>query len=146
MQVFKACTVATHIERIEIVNLDMLAPVIPLAGPELRIRLALKDIAGPYKSLAQTKLIVANPVVEVGVAGGIGGVRLEHNFGVKPGLVGIVVGVQPVVDKNEFAISFGFVSQPVLGPCARRLESDLLAALAVQSIAGTEISMKLERA
>ena len=39
-----------------------------------------------------------------------------------------VVGIQPVVDKDEFAVSFRFISQTILGPSPWRLKRNLLAA------------------
>ena len=44
-QVFYAATVAAHVERIEIVDVDLLATVVPLASPDLGVRLALEQIA-----------------------------------------------------------------------------------------------------
>ena len=146
IQVFDTRTVAAHIEWIKIVNINVLAPVIPLAGPELCVRLALENIARPDKDFPQTKLVVADAVVEVRVAGRIRRVRLEHDLSLEPGLIGIVVGVYPVVNKNEFAVGFSFVSQPVLGSSARCLKGNLLTALAVQAIPRSKISVKFERA
>src|SRR4029453_9512710 len=87
IQIFHAPAVAAHVEGVEIVDLDVLATVIPLAGPELRVRLAREQIAAADERLSQSELIVANRSVEIRVAGGVRGIGLEHDFGVEPCLV-----------------------------------------------------------
>src|SRR5215831_774483 len=129
MQVFETCAIAAHIERIEIVNFDMLAPVISLTNPKLGIWLAFKNIAPTDKGFPQAELIIAGAVVEVGITGRVRGVRLEHNLGLEPCPVGIVVRVQPIIDKNELAVSFSFVAEAIFRSGTRRLKGNLLPAL-----------------
>src|SRR5438132_725878 len=112
----------------------MLSAVISLACPELRVRLALEKIASPNKDFSQTKLIVAGGVIKIGVAGGVRGICFQHDLGMKPGLIGVVVRIHPIVNKDEFPVGFSFVSKAVF--CARtgRLECDLLSTFTIYSI------------
>ena len=57
-----------------------------------------------------------------------------------------VIRVQPVVDKDELAVGFRFVSQAVLGAGPRSLKRNLLAAGAVQAVARAKISVEFETA
>src|SRR4029453_1406565 len=116
VHVLDAGAVTAHVERIKIVDLDVLATVKPLAGPDLGVRLALEKIAGTNEGLSQTKLVVGARVVEIGIAGGVGGVGLDQSLRPEPCLVGIVFGVQPVVDENQLTVCLGFVAEPVLCP------------------------------
>src|SRR6266404_1916771 len=144
IKVFDAGAVSAHVERIEIVNLNVLATVKPFAGPEFCVGLTLKEISCPDEGFSQPKLIIADAVVEVRIAGGVRCVGLDHHFGVEPGFVRSVFRVQPVVHKDELAVGFGFVSQPIFCACTRSLECDLLTTLAVQSVPGTKISMEFK--
>src|SRR5262249_44386935 len=102
----------------------MLPAGIPLPRPELGIRRALEEIARPNESLSQAKLIVAYGVAKVGVTGGIAGIGLNHHLSMKPGLVDVVVGIHPIVDEDEFAVGFSFVTQAILRSRPRSLECD----------------------
>src|SRR5262249_60836540 len=106
-------------------------PVVSFAGPELCIRLALENIARPDEGFSQAKLVVAKAVIEICEAGRVRGVGLKHDLRFQPCLVGIPLWIHPVIDKNELAIRFSLVSQPVFCACARSLECDLLSTLAV---------------
>src|SRR5215469_3954796 len=55
-EILESCTVSTEIERIEIVDFNMLAPVISFARPEDRARLTVAEEApSANKGLAQSK-------------------------------------------------------------------------------------------
>src|SRR5258708_22916419 len=56
--ILDAGAIAAHVQGIEIINLDVLAAVIAFTGPELRIRLALQDVAAPDKGFPQGELII----------------------------------------------------------------------------------------
>jgi hypothetical protein len=109
----------------------MLAPIVSFARPELGSRLAVEHVAGLNERFTQAELIVADTIREICITSGIRGVSLDHDFCLHPRLVGIVIGVQPVVDKNEFPVGFGFVSQAVFRAGIGSLEGDLFPALAV---------------
>src|SRR5262249_15894795 len=127
------------------VDLDVLATVIALASPELRVRLAREQIAAADERLSQTELIVAGGGVEGRVARGIRGVGLEHDFRVEPGLVVGMFRVEPVVDEDELAVLLGFIPEAILGPRAWSLECDLLSSPAVRAVTGTEVAVEFER-
>src|SRR5262245_17418188 len=134
MEVFNASSVATHVQRVEVVNLDMLPAVISLAGPKLRIRLPLQNVASLYDSFTQTESVVLGSPSVVRIAGGIRGVGLDHHLRAHPCFVTVVLWVQPIVHKYEFPVRFRFVAQAVLGIRAGRLECYLLATFAIEGI------------
>src|SRR4029077_12642497 len=110
VEVLEASSVAAHVQRVGIIDLDVIAAVIALADPELCIRLALQDVARLYEGFAQTELVVSGGTIEIRVAGRVCSVRLEHDFGLEPRLVGIALWIEPIVDKNKLAVGFRFVS------------------------------------
>src|SRR5262249_7322399 len=128
----------------EIVDLDVLAAVVAFPRPELGVGLALEDVAATDERLAQAELVVVGGVGEVGVGCGFRRFRLDHALRLEPGLVAVLVRVQPVVDEDRLAVGLGLVAQPVLRARARGLERDLLAADAVQAVAGAEVAVELE--
>src|SRR5262249_18209761 len=144
MKVLNASSIATRVQRVEVVNVDVLPAVISFPGPELRIRLALQDVASLYESFAQAELVVPDSSQEVRITGGIGGIGLEHHLRPHPCFVAVVVRVQPVVDKDELAVRFRFVAQAVFGIRAGSLECYLLPTLAIEAITRTEIAVELE--
>src|SRR5262249_43828168 len=81
---------------------------------------------------------------EVRIAGGIRGIGLEHHFRPHPGLVAVVIRVQPIVDKYELSVRFRFVAQAVFRIRAGSLECYLLSALAIEAITRTEVAVELE--
>src|SRR5215469_14759517 len=62
VEILDPASVAAHVERIEIIDLDMLAAIVPLARPKLGVGLALDDIAGLHKSFAKPELIIARAI------------------------------------------------------------------------------------
>ena len=50
-EVLNARPVAAHVERVEIVNIKVLAAIVSFTCPELGVRLALQDIAGLNEGL-----------------------------------------------------------------------------------------------
>src|SRR6266404_2019110 len=136
--------IAAHVQGIEIVNLDMLATVIALTGPELRIRLALQDMAAAHERFPQTKLVISRVPRKICVARIVSCVRLDHHFRLQPCFVAVVLRVQPVVDENEFSVSFCFVAQAIFRIRAGSLKRDLRSALAVKAISRTEVAVELK--
>src|SRR6516162_10980846 len=133
----------------------MLAPVIPFARPEDRIRLSVsQEVASANKCLAQSKLVVStgrnltidHRLRKGSVVRGVSGVCFEHDLRLDPSLVWVLSRVQPVVNEDELPISFRFVPQSVFRFCARCLKCDLLATFAIQPVSRAEISMKFESA
>ena len=57
-----------------------------------------------------------------------------------------MIGVEPVVDKDEFPACFGFVSEAVFRPGPRRLKRNLLNTGAILTVARTKVSVELEAA
>ena len=76
IEVLNARAVAAHVQRIKVVDIDMLAAIISFARPELGVRLALEDVAGLDEGLTQAELIVPCPSREICIAGGVRGVGL----------------------------------------------------------------------
>ena len=109
----------------------MLTTVESLACPELGVWLALQDVAGLNKGFTEAKLIVTGAPGEIGIVGRVRGVGFNHHLGLHPRLVGIVLRVQPVVDKDQFRVGFRFIPQSVFGPSPRGLKCNLLPAQAV---------------
>src|ERR1700754_1443216 len=144
IQVFNACAVATHIQRIEVVDLDMLPAIVPLPRPELGIWLNGEQISTPHKRFAQAELIVAVRVRKVRVGIRVRRVGFDHKFGLEPCLARNMIRVDPIVDEDHLAIRLGFVAQPVLRSGTRRLKRNHLAAHSVGARAGPKISMKLK--
>src|SRR4029077_4023527 len=125
IQIFEACAVTAHVERIKIVNVDVLPPVIAFARPKLEARLTLDDVAGLHKCFAQPEpaaVIEGRQVLRVG---------LNHDLRLDPRLAGITSRVEPVVDEDQLAVGFGLVSEAVFRTSPRSLESHLLAALSI---------------
>src|SRR4029077_14592087 len=146
IQILNPRAVTAHIQGKEIVDVNLLTTVIPLAGPKLGIWLAFKNISRLDESLSQAKLVITKRIVETCVAGRVRGVSLDHCLGLNPCLVGTPLGVYPIVDEYEFAVGFGFVSQSVLSPGAGRRECNLLPTLAVKTVSGAEISVEFKSA
>src|SRR5260370_19838258 len=126
VEIFNAGTVTTHIQWIEIVDLDVLPTVESFACPELGVWLALQDVARLDKSFAEAELVITDAPVEICIIGGVRGVSFYHHLGLHPRLVETVFRVQPVVDKDQFPIGFRFTSEAVFGCRPRRLEPSLL--------------------
>ena len=67
VEVLNARTVAAHVQRVEVVDVDVLAAVVPLACPELGVRLTCQDVAGldeGLRQIAERKLIPHEEVKE----------------------------------------------------------------------------------
>jgi len=144
VEVFYTGAVTAHVKRIEVVNVDVLAAVVSFACPKPGSRLARKDIARGDERFTKPELVVAGPVWEICIAGGVCRVGLYHELRLHPGLIGIPLRVKPVANKNELAISFRFVSKAIFGVGPRRLERYLLAPFAVQTVARAKVPMKFE--
>ena len=56
-----------------------------------------------------------------------------------------MLGVHPVVDEDQLAVSLRFVSQAVFGAGSRRLESDLLPAHTIQTVTRPKITVEFKR-
>src|ERR1700730_8515995 len=104
----------------------MLAAIVPCPHPRLRVRLALQDVAGLDEGLAKAELIVAGATGKTRITRGVRSVGLQHDLCFHPRLVGSMIRIHPVVDKNKLAVGFRLVSQAVLGPGSRSLKRDLL--------------------
>ena len=61
VKIFNTTTVTAHIQWKEIVAINMLPAIVSFSSPELRIWLALKEIARLHKRLTDAKLIAADP-------------------------------------------------------------------------------------
>ena len=146
IQVLNARAITAHVQRIEVIDVDMLATVISFPGPELRIRLELQNVAGTYEGFPQPELIIAVVVRKICVTRGIRRICFDHGFRFQPRSVAVMFRVQPIVDENQFPICLRFVAQPVFRVRTRRLKRHLLAALAVHSVARPKISVKFKRA
>ena len=96
------------------------------------------------EGFAQSELVVADTVGEICVAGGVRSVCLNHYLRLYPGFVRVALGIQPIVDENKLAIGLRFISQAILRIRARSLESDLLAAYAVESVSGAQVAVELK--
>ncbi len=142
--VLNASPVTTHIQRVKVINLDMLAAIVTFTGPELRVRLAVKNVAGAHERLPQAKLVTSRVPRKICVARIVSCVRLDHHFRLQPCFVAVVLRVQPVVDENEFSVSFCFVAQAIFRIGAGSLKRDLRSALAVEAISRTEIAVELK--
>src|SRR5262252_1540276 len=117
----------------------LITPVVPFAGPKLRLRLALKDVAGLYEGFTHADLVIANTAAKICITGRVAGVAFDHKLCLDPGFIPVVFRVNPVVDKDELGICFRFISQTVLGISSRGLKRDLLTAPAVEPITGTKV-------
>src|SRR5262249_60729395 len=93
--------VAAHIQRVKVVDLDVVPPVIAVPGPKLRVWLETDQIARLHEGFAQAELIVAVVAREVGVRCRVVGVGLNHHFRLHPRLVAAAPWIQPVVHKDE---------------------------------------------
>src|ERR1700690_1348837 len=138
--------VAAQVQRVEIVDVDMLSAIVSFSPPELRIRLAIQHVSHLDESFTETKLIVAYAVRKAGVTLGVRRVGLNHELGSHPRLVGIVFRVNPVVDEDQFGVGLGLVAEAVFGFGSRRLKSNMFSAFAVEAVTGTEVSMKFKGA
>jgi hypothetical protein len=69
-----------------------------------------------------------------------------HDLCLHPRLIGIVIGVQPIVDKDEFSVGFRFISQAIFGASSRSFERNLLATHAVETVTGAKISVEFKAA
>src|SRR6185436_2872522 len=112
-------------------------PIVPFAGPKLCLRLTLKNVAGLNEGFTHANLVIANTARKICKTGGVAGVAFDHELRLYPGFILFVLGVDPVVYKNELAICFRFISQTVFGISSRGLKRDLLPAPAVQTVTGT---------
>src|SRR5262249_38779619 len=89
IEVFDAGAVPAHVERIEVVDVDVLSPVIALSRPELQGRLTLNKVAGLHESLAEPE---AAAVIECRQ---ILRVRLDHDLRFHPRLTRFAFWVEP---------------------------------------------------
>src|SRR5215472_10675734 len=144
MKVLETRSVAAHVQRVKVVDLNVLAPVISFTGPELCIRLALEDVAALDKSFPQTKLIVSDADWKICVTCGIRGIGLQHHLRPHPCFVVVVFGVHPVVDEDELPVGLRFIAQPIFRVSPGSLESDLLPAVAIEAIPRTKVAVELE--
>src|SRR5271166_1059325 len=69
IDVLNPCAVTAHVQRIEIVDVDVLTAVISLARPKLGARLALQDIARLNESFTEAELIVPSAAGEICIVG-----------------------------------------------------------------------------
>jgi len=61
VKIFYPATVTAHVQREKVVAVNMLPAVISFSSPELRVWLALKQVARLHERLADAKLIATNP-------------------------------------------------------------------------------------
>src|SRR5260370_1058402 len=131
----------------------MLAPVISLSRPECCACLAVaENVPAPNEGLSQAELVVPagcrltvdDRLGKSCVAGRVCCVGLQHDLRFHPCPVRVRFRVKPVVHKDELAVSLRFITEAIFGQCARRFECDLLSTYAVQTVAGTKISMEFE--
>src|SRR5271165_3620342 len=144
--ILHARTIATQIKRIEIVDVDVLPPVIPLTGPELCVRLTVKHVAHSNERLAKTVLVVANAIRKARITLRVRSVGFYHELSLHPRAIGPVFGVDPIVDQDQFGIGFGLIAQTEFGFRPRRLEGNLLSTHAVETVTGTEVPVEFEYA
>ena len=62
VQVFDAASIPAHIEKVEIVDADVEAAIIPLACPEVCRRIRLQNIANLNERLSKAELIDAGEI------------------------------------------------------------------------------------
>ena len=146
IQVLDARAVTAHVQNIEVVDFNVLAAVISFTRPELGVRLALQDVTGLDERFTETEVVLTGASGKSRISRRVGSVGLQHHLGLNPPLVGIVVRIQPVIDEDEFSVSFRFVSQTVFRARSGSLKCDLLAANAVQTEARTKISVEFKGA
>src|SRR5262249_18041055 len=144
IDILNAPTVAAHIQRIEVIDVNMLATVVSFAGPEFGVRLALQDVTNLNKGFAQTELIVTNAIGEARIARRIRGVGLDHALRLRPRLIGSFIWIDPIVDKNEFSVGLCFVPEAVFRARSGRLKGNLFPTLAVQAVPGAKVSMEFK--
>jgi hypothetical protein len=68
-QIFHACAVAAKVKRVEILDFNMLATIVPFPCPELCARLALEQVACLNEGLAQAELVVATVIGKARIIG-----------------------------------------------------------------------------
>jgi Lyase len=68
VQVLYSSAVAAEVQRIEVVNLDMLSAIVAFTGPHFGAWLPCKEVASFHKSLSETELIIADATGEICVA------------------------------------------------------------------------------
>src|SRR5258706_13803508 len=110
MEILKSRAVAAHIQRIEVVDIDVLAAIKRFARPELSFRLALQDLADLNEGFTQAELIVTGTTWKTCITGGVCGVGLNHELCLHPLLIRSLIWVQPVVDEDQFRIGLRFIS------------------------------------
>jgi hypothetical protein len=98
------------------------------------------------QGLPQAVLIGSRSIADRAIVLGIRCVGLNHQLSPEPGVVGVMVRVYPIVNKDQFRVGFHFVSWSVLGFGSRRLKRNLLPADAIQPITRAKVSVKLEGA
>ena len=101
-------------------------------------------MAGLNESFAKAELIVTGPKRKIRVTRRIRGIGLDHGLSLHPGLIRTALRIQPVVDKDQFPVSFRFISQAVFRISPGSLKSNLLPALAVQTVSRAKISMEFK--
>src|SRR5579862_2442050 len=143
IEILETGAVPAQIERIEVINFDMIASVVSFTGPEGGVRLPVKKMTASNKGFSQAELVVSprrSHTVNYGLGKGsiVCGVRcigFNHDLGFQPCLIGTVIArVQPIIHEDELAVSLCFVAKPVFRLCAGRLKCDLLSTIAIQSI------------
>src|SRR5258708_6782993 len=131
VKIFNTTTVTAHIKREEIIAVYVLSPIISLATPELGVRLALEEIARLHERLANSELVAAGSARRRSKIFGIRRIGLNQKLAPEPRLVGVVIRIHPIIDKDQFRVCHRSISQPVFGLSPRRFECNLLAASAV---------------
>ena len=133
--ILDSSAVAAHVEDIEVVEMRLVAAVIPFARPELGIGLALKYVAALNEGFTQADLVVADASTKIRVACRVRGIGLNHKLRLHPRLIGIVFRIQPVVDEDQLTVCFRLIPQPEFRIGPRSLKCHLLSAPAVESVA-----------
>ncbi len=80
IEILNTSSIATYVQRVEVVNLNMLSAVISLSSPELRIGLALQNVAGTHEGFPQSELVISSVTRKICIAGGIRRVGFNHDF------------------------------------------------------------------
>ena len=147
LQVLEATARAAHVREEEIVEMDVVPPVIPVARPELQGRLRGNDVAHRTPDLGEGEVGASRTdrVLNRRV-GSNGGLKPADRSAAGRDLTRGVVNLKgiftiEILAESDFPIGIRLIAEAILGTRARRLESDHRAAAAVPAIAGAKIPM-----
>ena len=147
LQILETAAGAAHVREEEVVDVDIVSPVVPVARPELQGGLSGDDIAYRTPDLGEVEIRAprTDRILNRSV-GSKGRLESSDRSAACRCFAALIVNFECILAvkifaERDFSVAIGFVAQPILRQRAGRLKAHHRAAAAVPAVTGAEIAM-----